>query len=89
MHSTKHVQCIMLACTESVLAEAEISKPLLDLHLLESLTGFQLFVACSGIPSECDSFRREFLSHAEGVLEKALQEGERPSEPVRQSSRCD
>lgn len=66
---------VRLCCAEALLAEAETSGSLLDLHLFQSLTGFQLFVACREIPTVCNDFRVQFLNSVRGTLIKAQGEG--------------
>ncbi|KAL8273426.1 hypothetical protein Esti_002671 [Eimeria stiedai] len=57
---------------------AEGVEPLskLDWYLQQSLTGFQLFVACKDIPEECNAFRVEFLNRVKETLTMAKAKGE-------------
>ena len=65
--------CFVFA--ESLLAETDIDASLFDFHLLRSLTVLQLFVACSEIPTDCNSFKTEFFSSVKVTLLKAKEEG--------------
>lgn len=68
---------LIFVAAESILAEADLPVELVDLSLLNSLTSFQLFVACKEIPEDCDAFRTKFLGRVKVALVKAREEGKR------------
>ncbi|CDI86692.1 hypothetical protein, conserved [Eimeria praecox] len=72
---------------ESLLTESDIDASLFDQHLLQSLTAFQLFVACAEIPTDCRAFKTEFYNKIKTVLLKAKEEGESTIRLGRQQQR--
>ncbi|XP_026191167.1 uncharacterized protein LOC34617508 [Cyclospora cayetanensis] len=77
--------CIIIRCgrfvvcwclfAETLFAETSISPCIVDRHLFELLTAFQLFTACKEIPNDCNEFRVRMLNQVKESLLKAKTEG--------------